>query len=741
MQDAYERIDPAKDGWESEAFSSAAMAQFHALEDLLKAPEPIAPDQLAKIAVKNIASAPLRPANPAKVFADSRLQVYRAPASTTTTATTAGLAALAASLNAIKSAAPKLEPHLKIFRVERTSATSVTTSVIVDIEASSPNERRQFNGLWSCDWLTVGDAPPVLATLRVPQFEEIVQLGDGIPLFTDATASVLGKNPSFKQQLLVSTDHWRARLPSDLGLDAVANHGLAIGDINGDELDDLYVCQQGGLPNRLFIQNSDGTLRDITAESGTGWLDYCAAALFLDLDNDGDRDLVISQDFRVLVMSEPTPGRPVAINIWATWCAPCIVELTEWAAHSKELTAAGLDVMAFNTDSLGSNSSDPPADPAAVLKKLGFLFPNARISGQGMLALDFLQRGILDRWKPLPLPVTFLIDGKGELLAIYKGPVSSVQLIADLKVGLLTADQRRDAAVPFPGHWVGKAGRSDPKRVANLMLDHDEMDAAIEYLDRCAGVIAPQKDLPNYKLQLGDIYYMAGLLQPASPKHQGRAIATLTTARDLIPEDIRFRKILAQQLFKASRGEEAVAEMQAAIKINPGDPTLLAELVDLHAQLGQFAKAKPILEEFLAGSPKNPSARLRLAGILVAMGDPKGAIPHYRQTLKDSPRTLEAADELARLLASHPDDTVRSAAEALALAQRLCSTSKETNPAYLDTLSIALANKGDFPGAITAAKKASALLDGKPEAKPILERIKLYEARQPWRQVSSSPIQ
>ena len=187
---------------------------------------------------------------------------------------------------------------------------------------------------------------------------------------------------------------------------------------------------------------------------------------------------------------EPTPGRPVAINIWATWCSPCIVELTEWAAHSKELTAAGLDVMAFNTDSLGSNSSDPPADPAAVLKKLGFLFPNARISGQGMLALDFLQKGILDRWKPLPLPVTFLIDGKGELLAIYKGPVSSVQLIADLKLGLLTADQRRDAAVPFPGHWVGKAGRSDPKRVANLMLDHDEMDAAIEYLDRCAGVIA-----------------------------------------------------------------------------------------------------------------------------------------------------------------------------------------------------------------------------------------------------------
>jgi hypothetical protein len=179
----------------------------------------------------------------------------------------------------------------------------------VDIAANGPSVRRQFNGFWSCDWLTATGAPPMLTALRVPQFEEVVQPAEGATLFTDATASVLGKNRSFQEQLLVPTDHWRARLPRDLGLDAVANHGLAIGDVNGDELDDLYICQQGGLPNRLFIQNPDGTLRDVTEQSGTGWLDYCAAALFVDVDNDGDRDLVISQDFRVLVMSNDGTGK------------------------------------------------------------------------------------------------------------------------------------------------------------------------------------------------------------------------------------------------------------------------------------------------------------------------------------------------------------------------------------------------------------------------------------------------
>ncbi len=307
LADAYERMDPIKDGWESEAFNTAAMTQLHALEALLAGKENVTPADLADLASADVSVEPLRPANAAEVFNDGRLRVLRGNGPHETHPP--GLVSLAAALNALRAPTSALEPHFKIFRVERTSATSVSTSVIVDIAANGPGQRRQFNGTWSCDWLTTAGTPPVLTALRVPQFEEIIQAGDGGKLFTDVTAAVLGHNNSWQEQLLVPTDHWRARLPRDLGLDAVANHGLAIGDVNGDELDDLYICQQGGLPNRLFIQNSDGTLRDVTEQSGTGWLDYCAAALFLDLDNDGDRDLVISQDFRVLVMSNDGTGR------------------------------------------------------------------------------------------------------------------------------------------------------------------------------------------------------------------------------------------------------------------------------------------------------------------------------------------------------------------------------------------------------------------------------------------------
>ena len=307
LQDAYERIDPMKDGWETEAFNTEAMKQLHLLEELMMASEPVTAAGLASVVDPAMTASALRPATAGVVFDDGRLKVMRAPDGAAAAAVT-GVDAFVADLNALKALGLTIAPHLKVTRVDRENDSVVATNVVIDIAIQAEQERRQLNGVWVCRWRTAADQAPVLTSVTVSQYEEVVRAG-AEPLFSDATAALMAGAASYRDQLLVSTDAWRARLPRDLGLDPVANHGLAVGDVNGDELDDLYVCQQGGLPNRLFIQQADGSLRDATAESGTGWLDYCAAALLIDFDNDGDRDLVISQDFRVLVMSNDGAGR------------------------------------------------------------------------------------------------------------------------------------------------------------------------------------------------------------------------------------------------------------------------------------------------------------------------------------------------------------------------------------------------------------------------------------------------
>ncbi len=127
--------------------------------------------------------------------------------------------------------------------------------------------------------------------------------------FTDCTVSVLGPNESLARQLDVGLERWAGRLEERLGFHDSGRHGIAVGDVNNDGLEDVYLCQTGGLPNRLFVQQPDGTAVDQSQLAGVDWLDPTASALLIDLDNDGDQDLVLATPTLLLVMSNDGSGQ------------------------------------------------------------------------------------------------------------------------------------------------------------------------------------------------------------------------------------------------------------------------------------------------------------------------------------------------------------------------------------------------------------------------------------------------
>jgi len=68
---------------------------------------------------------------------------------------------------------------------------------------------------------------------------------------------------------------------------------LAVGDVNGDQLDDFFIGNAAGEPGRLYVQDQDGLFQVQSGPWETEAQYEDTGALFFDADQDGDQDLYV----------------------------------------------------------------------------------------------------------------------------------------------------------------------------------------------------------------------------------------------------------------------------------------------------------------------------------------------------------------------------------------------------------------------------------------------------------------
>ena len=146
-----------------------------------------------------------------------------------------------------------------------------------------------------------------MSSVEVEEFEEVE--GHGGPLLEERSEAVLGREPSWASQLAIGQPEWLRRLDAGTTRQDFGHHGLAVGDVNGDGLEDVYICQPAGLPNRLLLHQPDGSVRDTAASAGVDWLEPTQAAILADFDNDGDDDLALAIERDVLIQANDGRGR------------------------------------------------------------------------------------------------------------------------------------------------------------------------------------------------------------------------------------------------------------------------------------------------------------------------------------------------------------------------------------------------------------------------------------------------
>ena len=105
-------------------------------------------------------------------------------------------------------------------------------------------------------------------------------------------------------------------------------------------------------------------------------------------------------------------GQPVIINFWATWCAPCRVEMPELDAAYHAYQAEGMVILALD-------QQEPAEDVRRFFAELGLSF-TAVLDSEGTVSELYGVANIL--------PTTFFINSAGEVTAIHRGPMVQSQI-------------------------------------------------------------------------------------------------------------------------------------------------------------------------------------------------------------------------------------------------------------------------------------------------------------------------
>ena len=106
----------------------------------------------------------------------------------------------------------------------------------------------------------------------------------------------------------------------------------------------------------------------------------------------------------------------VLINLWATWCGPCVMEFP-FMQQAYEQYSDRVGIIALSVD-----PGDTPENIAAFAEKLGLTFPMGNDS----------ETGLAEIFQVMYIPTTVLVDKAGNVLRLEVGTQPSAEAFAQM---------------------------------------------------------------------------------------------------------------------------------------------------------------------------------------------------------------------------------------------------------------------------------------------------------------------
>lgn len=190
--------------------------------------------------------------------------------------------------------------------------------------------------------------------------------------------------------------------------------------------------------------------------------------------------------------------------------------------------------------------------------------------------------------------------------------------------------------------------------------------------------------------------------------------------------------------------DEALSRFQDAVTIRPDNAPAQGNLGKAFLQKGNLDEAMTHYRRLLQIEPNNLEAHNILGTAFFQEGKVDQAIGEWQRILAIEADNGNALSNLAWVMATYPDASIRNGAKAVDFAQRAVSISDQRSPIILRTLAAAYAENKRFAEAIETAQQAERLATAQGNtalAQELDLQIELYRKGNPLRDTPATQTQ
>src|SRR5882724_1992105 len=315
--------------------------------------------------------------------------------------------------------------------------------------------------------------------------------------------------------------------------------------------------------------------------------------------------------------------------------------------------------------------------------------------------------------------------------AQYRGVIVSFALLVVASLGMLTWRQAatytdietlwRTTLARNPECWMAQTN------LGFVLIRKGKIDDGIAHY---RSALQMQPDSWDAEYNLGTALVRKGQVDEAI-RHCERAVG-------MRPTDPDAQVSLGDALLRKGRIDDAIDHYQKAMMARPDHFLSRYGLCQALLEKGELDRAIQVCRSALVLWPLDADCQTALAIALEEKGEPAEALQHYEKALEVAPRSIATLTNLAWLLATSPDASLRNGPKALDLAAQAERLAGGTNTLVLRTLAAAYAENGEFAKAIESARTAIQLarLSGDNAlAADLEEQLGFYRLGAPYREV------